>query len=414
MLSSAAKTREPLGAHCYSQIVCPGRGPCRVIKRLSAVRSKSRSPGLGRAILAAAKMHPDAKGRRMVRVVLVTESIESNSLGRTHALWTIARSLGADVSIVSPRGEQVWSPLRGSEFAEHLTVFSQGHVPRVVREANVIVGCKPLPWSLGIAHQWAADLGTPLVADVDDADLEAGGAGQSPVERMMRTAGIPPWIRREPRKLARILRATSVITSNPTLQKRWGGEVIPHVREPGPSGADHTSWEPTVSFVGTMRRHKGADVLRRAVANLRDINARLIVTDSPPDDAKPWESWIGATNIDDGMKVVASSDIAAIPSLETRFSRAQLPAKLMDAMVTGRAVVASDLPPIEWALAGSGRLVAPGSASHLEAAIRHFADPAVRAEAGIAARQRALDRFTVSANEARFTKAIESASIPEI
>ena len=87
----------------------------------------------------------------------------------------------------------------------------------------------------------------------------------------------------------------------------------------------------------------------------------------------------------------------ALPSLAESWSAAQLPAKLVDAMALGRAVVASDVPPIRWALGGTGLLARPGDVDDLAAGLAALLDPQRRAELGAAAHRRALDLFSLPA-----------------
>ncbi len=99
----------------------------------------------------------------------------------------------------------------------------------------------------------------------------------------------------------------------------------------------------------------------------------------------------------------------ALPSLDQGYAPAQVPVKLIDAMHAGRAVVASDLPPVRWALGDAGLLVPPGSVGQLSAALVKLADPEVRARLGQAARSRALERFVPGAVSPVVAKVVAAA-----
>ena len=187
------------------------------------------------------------------------------------------------------------------------------------------------------------------------------------------------------------------MVSNPVLQRMYGGDLVPHVREVGPAPRRSTSSEPVVRFVGSARQHKGVGVLRSAVAALSDRGVTLEVTAPAPRDPAPWERWLGETDVAEGARLVADADIVAVPSLPTAWSPAQLPAKLVDAMMAGRSVVASATEPVVWALGDAGVTVPPGDTDALSAAIRALCDPSRRLELGRSARARAEAMFSIAA-----------------
>ncbi|OJU40398.1 MAG: hypothetical protein BGN97_11175 [Microbacterium sp. 69-10] len=94
--------------------------------------------------------------------------------------------------------------------------------------------------------------------------------------------------------------------------------------------------------------------------------------------------------------MIASSDRAD--------ARGQLPAKLMDAMLAGRAVVVSDVPAAPWGLAGAGRVVSADDVAEITEALREFTSPVVRQRAGEAAREVALQSYTVDAAAEAFAQ----------
>jgi len=213
------------------------------------------------------------------------------------------------------------------------------------------------------------------------------------------------------RLYAHAKREQHVIVSNPTLQRRWGGAVVPHAREDTGDGLPHESSSPRVVFVGTNSKHKGMEVLRSAIEQCQDLAVTLTVTDSPPIDALPWESWVGRTTLAEGRALVRSADIVVLPSLPgATYSEAQLPAKLIDAMIAGRAIIVSNRAPIEWALGGSGVVVDSYDAESFAKAIRDLADPGVRRALGQGARNRALSHFSVEGVQDAFEKSCNDAA----
>jgi len=351
-------------------------------------------------------------------MVLLTPNFENNSLGRTYCLWLLARHLGWTTEVLGVRGERVWSPLRGTEFADDCVLPGPG-TSEAVREgvlaeraagADLLVAVKSLPSSFGLGLRLAGRGGTPLLLDVDDPDVEVRTSWLPPTQRLRAAVRHP----RRYRDLLRLRLAAAdvpVMVSNPVLQDMYGGVLVPHVREvpavappPGGGGA-----RPVVRFVGSPRGHKGVEQLRRAVAPLGSRGYRLEVTGDAPADAAAWEGWLGTTTLAEGAALVATADVIALPSLARSWSGAQLPVKLVDAMAVGRPVIASDLPVLRWALGDTGVLVPPADVTALRGALEDLADPHRRAELGRAAHRRAQELFSLSAVAPAFAEQVQRA-----
>ncbi|MFD1720817.1 glycosyltransferase family 4 protein [Amnibacterium endophyticum] len=344
-----------------------------------------------------------------VRVALVTPNFENNSLGRTWCLWALSRALGWRTEVVGVKGSALWAPLAGSPFADDCVVPASADraaalpaVRAAIGRADLVIAVKPLVPSLGVAL--AERDGTPLLADVDDPDVEVRTTWRPPLERLRRPGFLPS--RRAVTALGAAVREVPRIVSNPVLQRMYGGEVIPHVRAAGPEPTWAERDEPVVRFVGSVRGHKGVDVLRVAAAR---AGVALEVTAAPPSDASAGERWLGTTTLAEGEALVRGADVVAVPSLPTLWTPAQLPAKLVDAMIAGRAIVASAAEPVVWALGGTGMTVPPGEVEALAEAIRGLRDPVRRRELGAAARERALERFTIDAVAPAFERAAHAA-----
>jgi glycosyltransferase involved in cell wall biosynthesis len=344
------------------------------------------------------------------RLVLITPNFENNSLGRTWVLWSLARALGWSATVVGVKGATVWGPLAGSDFAADCApVTDAGSARRAVEDAvgraDLVVAVKPLPTSFGVALETTGHSGVPLLLDVDDPDIEVRTTWRPLRERLRHP--LPPARRRDLLRLGELARRTPVIVSNPVLQRMYGGTVVPHARVPSASPAYSATRMPVVRFVGSVRPHKGVEVLRRAVAaEAAREPLRLEVTAAAPADAAPWERWLGTTSIAEGAALVEGADVIGVPSLPTAWSPAQLPAKLIDAMAAGRAIVASDTEPVAWALGGTGVLVPAGDVDALAEALHHLRMPAVREALGEAAHARVTEMFSIDAVAPAFERAV--------
>ncbi|MCR2824243.1 glycosyltransferase [Microbacterium sp. zg.Y909] len=267
---------------------------------------------------------------------------------------------------------------------------------------------KPLPISLGVCLAAKARRAFPLIVDIDDPDLEHRLHSASRARRIA-------WRLRHPLFTWRVrnLNASSgcftTAVSNPVLQEKYGGTLVPHARPDKGPGQPHRSPNPTVAFVGTVRSHKGISVLRESVARLQPDGFRLVITADRPEDANAWESWVGEGSVGEGESLVAAADIIALPSLASSFAEGQLPAKLIDAMMLGRAVVVSKIAPLPWAVGDLDLSVEPGSPTALAAALRDLAAPERRQEIADRLRARALSEFSVTAIAPRLVELLEQA-----
>ncbi|WP_433050325.1 glycosyltransferase family 4 protein [Dactylosporangium sp. CS-033363] len=344
-------------------------------------------------------------------LLIVAPDLANNSLARAYCLWSLARAAGWTAGVAAVRGESIWAPLAGTEFAAACTRTTAAGLAVRARGAAALVAVKPLAESLGLAVR--ARGRRPLWVDIDDPDLEVRHFGKPRRDRLSLAARTPGyWVRLHAlRALARRLPCT---VSNPLLGARYGGALIPHVRHAfvaeGPAGrSDGRAREGmSVVFAGTPRPHKGLEELRRAVAELQGDGVTLTVTAEAPDDARPWERWTGATSLAEGERLVRAADVVALPTRPEGWGLAQLPAKLVDAMMAGVAVVATDVGPNRWALGDTGLLVPPGRAVALTAALRRCLDPALRADLGARANARARARFSIEALTPVFAAFLEA------
>ena len=334
-----------------------------------------------------------------MRVAFIVGALDNNQLGRAHSLWLVSRAAGHEARIYSVKGGELWAPLRGSTAfgAACHTVTRQELVTDLRASSDVVVAVKAVPDSLGVALGVAKEAQRPLVVDIDDPDLEIHIAYGRRLRLLARRAKHPQRYKALS-ELRRAAMSLPTITSNPILHKVYGGHMIPHARPDFGAGNNHVSHTPMVGFIGTPRPHKGIDVLRAAVGRLADRGYTLVITaETPPGQAMPWERWVGVTSSMEGMALLRRCDIVALPSTLADYAPAQLPMKLIDAMLAARAIAVSDVGPMPWAVRGAGLVFEPGSVESLVEALEALCDPSVRSDLGADARSIAVRRFTPEA-----------------
>lgn len=347
-----------------------------------------------------------------MHVLFLTIDLQSNATGRTYALWLLADALGWRTTVVAPRGGETWTPVAGTDFAKECVRLGDGAVDwnslvGLAREVDLIIAVKPLEGSYGRALRLRAQVGTPVLLDIDDPTLEARLSLHRPLMLMAKSVLRARMFWSSVRLYRAAKREQHVLTSNPVLQWRWGGDIIPHARRDSGAGLPHTSGQPRVVFVGTNHRHKGVEELRGAIGALQHRGVTLTVTDDPPPDARAWERWVGRTSLEQGLELVRQGDVVVLASIPgSEFAEAQLPAKLIDAMIAGRAIVVSDHRPLTWALGGTGIVAGSHRAVDLAEAIEVLCDPMARAAMGTAARSRALEMFSIQSLTGPFAEAV--------
>lgn len=343
-----------------------------------------------------------------MKVLFVTKDLSDNSTGRTYSLWLLVQKIGWSSRIVSSAGGEIWKPLQDTDFADQCVRLTPNSPDwdEAARQCDVIVSVKPVLGAFDIASLLAVRHGKPLLLDIDDPDLDAILGIGNPVKALAKSVlrARTYW---PTRKLRRMIKDYPILVSNPHLQSQYGGTVVPHVRTDSGIGALHGSSEPRVAFVGTNRGHKGISTLRNAVARVAHLGVKLEITDYPPRDRLAHEQWTGPSSLTAGIELVKRSDIVVIPSVgRNRYAAGQLPVKLVDAMMAGRAVVVSDLPPLQWAVGDAGLVFRADDDLDLARQIERLTDPKYRQELGERARTRALRLFSTDTVAHSFERAV--------
>jgi len=282
-------------------------------------------------------------------------------------------------------------------------------------EADVIVACKPLPTTLGAAllarnrleREWGR--GVPIVLDVEDDEWAVGTPWDPKSWSSIRAwlgsplvAGGPCSARLAHRWTRRVDGVTVVSRA---MQARYGGDLLRH----GPSDSvfDPSRFVRTdraaerrrlglpidrrlALFAGTPRRHKGVDVLIEslgcdggeswdAVIVCRGEHRGLFEV------PQPLASRVHVLVPVDRAEMAALLwlvDAVPVTLLDTAAGRAQVPAKLLDAMAMARPVVVSrvgDMPEIVGQ-GERGAVVNAGDAGALASALGRIGEDVTAAE----------------------------------
>lgn len=325
-------------------------------------------------------------------ISILSYTLSGNAFGRAWVLSELLRE-AFDVHIVaacSP-GEQIWEPARQACNVEvrrwHTSSFARfcwqsSSLARELVTGDVLYAVKPRLLSFGLALSAVQVRKRPLVLDIDDWEL-GFNTWQNDLLQL-------PWALLSPRSdlhtrliERKVRRADAITVSNSFLHQRFGGTWVPHARDETqlvPRAAEPAALK-TVVFVGTPRRHKGLDTLVEAFRSIR-VPARLRVVGGTLDKGfcaklkKLGDPRICAEPpipVAELADVLGAADIVAIPQDAGPRSVGQLPAKLLDAMAMGKAIVSTNVGDIpSWLGEGAGVVVEPGNAPALAEAMQRL------------------------------------------
>ncbi|MBT5872757.1 MAG: glycosyltransferase [Candidatus Latescibacteria bacterium] len=365
-----------------------------------------------------------------MKISLLCMDLSNNCLGRSYLL---AKALQPfyEVEIVGPQfRSETWSPVAQDTTIPFKRIIIDGvlkpfhqlmKISNMI-EGDVIYASKPILSSLGVGllHRWRTR--KPLILDIDDWQLGHGLPRirdvRSQLGHLLIYHHFSYWNAMICEKLIRS--ADQVTVSNPFLQRKYGGTLVPH-------GKDTVTMDPVrynraeirrghhidehmrvVMFYGTPRRYKGIEHLIEAVRRIDRTDVMLMVAGLTENDDycdKLRELGtellgdrflgLGEWRIDETPELISISDIAVVPQSDHAWAQGQTPAKVFDAMAMAKPVIAtavSDLPEI---LHGCGWVIPPDYPGRLSDTIEYvLSHPEEATEAGQKARQRCLEKYS--------------------
>lgn len=373
-------------------------------------------------------------------VAIVCSNTSNNCLGRALLLADLIRHRASTKIVGFQRRRTAWAPARDNavpvESRRLDNAFGFRRAARWLRQellGHRVIVSKPLYTSLGLALR--AGLGkAEFLLDVDDWEVGLYRTHSS-------VTNLVHWI--NPFRIdsfwatnridSTIAECPHRTVSNRWLQDRYGGVLLPHLRdtdkldparvdrrrERDAHGMNGRFW---VGFVGSLRIHKGVEDLVAAVAQLDDgvglyiagveanheYGERLV---AHARSVLPAERLrvLPEFPLEQLPKRLALADVLCTPSRALEAAEGQIPAKLFDAMAMGVPAIVTRVNDMPHVLGAGGLSVPPGDPDALAQAIaRLYQDPAACAAYGKRARERAVAEYGYGAGRA----ALESALSP--
>ncbi len=346
-------------------------------------------------------------------VTILSSEMDQTPLIRDFALARMLQS-DFDVHLVGfSRSGEIWGPLAGEKDMDYRPFRVKNALqwwlefPRILPaiEGDVIYAMKPRNTSLGLGFFARKRRHVPLALDIDD--WEQGFLCQSIYweMRLLRSSWFTDPLSPLYTRLLdhRVHRTEAITVTSSFLQNRYGGEWIPHTRDPRdfrPPAERPVREVARVVFLGTVRPHKGLVELLMAWSRLGRKDAQLHIVGTPPESRHLAELPLpldGSVHFDGLVPFaevpgrLAEADIVVIPQREEPSSRGQLPTKLIESMAMGCATISTAISDIPLWLKGCGIVVPTDNAAELAVALeRLLDDPPLRHRLGDAARRRFL------------------------
>ena len=301
-------------------------------------------------------------------------------------------------------------------------------------EGDVIYVSKPRLPSLELAILAKLHRNRPVVLDVDDYEL-GFFEDRRPLSLAELKAGSPDpdvdcphdgvWTRIGESLIPHFERIT---VSNEELRRKYGGTVLPHVRDEADFAPDiyprdairrELGFAPddrVILFAGTPRMHKGFARLVDALRELDRPEYKMLVVGSPADGESyrflnglksPSIRCVVDVPFADLPGYLCAGDLVCLLQDEDRATSAfQMPAKFTDALAMGIPVLASNVPPLAN-LAEKGLVELLGDRSPAEGIDEIFSKYPAFKERALANREVFLREFSYGAGLARLKEIIE-------
>lgn len=365
-----------------------------------------------------------APTNRSTCISLIVHALHLNPIVRAAPIAFALQRLGFKVEVIGvlEDGAGVYAPYAKS--FSYKTATKPSGLPRLIT-GDVLYACKPLSTTL-LPAVLASGFGSrkPVLLDVEDDDF--GVCHRSRLVRCLkgvRDACRTPtgWL--NPVAHVSRFRCDAITISTSMLQTFYGGTRLLH-------GPNDEQFDPTradlnriqtrskfklppndllVLFAGRPSEHKGFGEIIQAVAHTGcslvlagDPNKRLFKEAK----AKIGERCflVGMVSNDQMPTLLTAVDIVPVPQHDVPFARAQLPAKLLEALSMGKSVIATDVGDLP-AIVGRGGpnccgwVIRSGRADELANAITEIRDsPELAAERSRNAREYYQRHASVSAN----------------
>ncbi|MFH1978681.1 MAG: glycosyltransferase family 4 protein [Candidatus Aenigmatarchaeota archaeon] len=244
------------------------------------------------------------------------------------------------------------------------------------KEFDVIHAFKLLPHTGPVGAKIKKKMGTPFVLSIDDYDVAA--SKNKLKNKVMK------WAEKSYKE------ADAITVASENLRSIYGGSVVYQVaneyafKKPDPKKfikKHNLEGKKIIAYAGTFYDHKGIDILIKAVKKINSPKIKLVLAGGP--DVEKYRKmsgketlFTGKIPINEVADLTAAADIYVIPTKDSIYARAEIPAKIFEPMMLGKPVIASKISDIPKILSNGkcGLLTKPGSVEELADKIMYLID----------------------------------------
>lgn len=208
--------------------------------------------------------------------------------------------------------------------------------------------------------------------------------------------------------------ADAVTVSSTFLRNKFGGTIIPHARDPKTFVFDEKKasiiskkYNPDnrkiIMFSGTIRKHKGIDIIIKALDLVKRNEILFIIlgVDENSKDEIPYREYIRTIppqKFKDLPNYLQMADLVILPQKKSRSAQGQMPAKLYDAMAMSKPIIASKISDIPLVLKNCGLVFEPEDYIDLSKKIAYvFDNPKIASDMGVKARSKFINEYSYEA-----------------
>jgi len=373
-----------------------------------------------------------------MKISILTPDLSQNCLGRAYLLAKILQR-HYEIEIVGPEfGDGIWEPVADDKSITYKSVKIIGRfkpylqIKELVKniDGDVIYASKPLFTSFGVGLLKKLHNSKPLVLDIDDWQMGFMKETYKNLSLINRFKSLVDstlffyragsyWNNLLSEKLAHF--ADEIIVSNHFLQRKFGGEIIWHVRDTKAFNPDKFNkslirkrygiedTKKIVMFFGTPRAHKGIDDLIEAMSFVKNPNTILSIVGIDYKD--PYcLNLVGTAKkrlgkkrfIDFGLQpfkkipeFLVMADVVVIPQRKNFATMGQMPAKVFDAMAMAKPIIATNVSDLPEILNGCGWITEPKNPEQLAEKIQYVLNnPEESKKIGNKARQKCIEKYS--------------------
>jgi glycosyltransferase involved in cell wall biosynthesis len=340
-------------------------------------------------------------------------------LSKHHDVKIVGPTFGNDVYIKDPSLDiEFVEPRIANPVQFGMIDLYSKNVKRLMKgDYDIVHAFKLLPHTAPAAAAAKRKLGKKFVLSIDDYD--AAGGGRNPLKKLFLRGAEKSY-----------RQADAIFVSSKFLQSKYGGEIVYQVANEDlflnsvNDGSDvrkkyGLEGKVVILYAGTLYDQKGVDVLIKAVRKMGRNDVKLVVAGGTVSDASAQKYrsmagdetiFLGHVPINEVPQLVAACDIYTIPTKDTLYTRAEIPGKIFEPMMMGKAIVASNMSDIPIILddGKAGLLSEPDSIDDLANQLSKLIDDEnLRLELGEMAKKRYLENYSYEQIERKILKVYE-------